>query len=359
MADRRTAVIAGATGVAGRNLLAHLEAQPGWEVIAVSRRAPDISGSYRHISVDLMDPVSCAAKLGGEAGAVLGVTHVFHMAYVNLDTWDDLIAPNLTLLTNLMDALEPASPNLAHVHLIEGTKWYGCHLGPFPVPAKEDDPRPDGPVFYHAQQDFLEARQACKAWGWSAARPHGICGFALGNPLNLDNVLAVYASVLKALGQPLRHPGSWENAQALYQVSDSGLLSRAIEWMATTPACANHAFNITNGDLFRWPDLWPRIAGWFGMDYEPPKPGQAAISLQDLMMDKAGLWAGLVAEYGLQDIPFDQFVSWAYGDYAFANTWDIASSVEKANRFGFGETMDTGDMFLDHFQTMRDAKVIP
>ena len=359
MAELRTALIAGATGVAGRNLLAHLAGRPDWRVIAVSRRTPDVPGDYRHIAVDLTDPADCAAKLGGGAGAALGVTHLFHMAYIDRADWDDLIAPNLELLANLMDALEPASPTLAHAHLIEGTKWYGCHLGPFPTPAREDDPRPDGPVFYHAQQDFLEARQAAAQWSWSAARPHGICGFALGNPLNLDNVIAVYATVMKALGEPLRHPGSWDNARALYQASDSGILSRAIEWMATTPACVNQAFNVTNGDLFRWPDMWPRIADGFGMDYDPPRPGHEGFSLQALMADKAGLWAGLVAEHGLRDIAFDAFVSWAYGDYVFANTWDIASSVEKVQAFGFTETMDTGDMFLAHFQAMRDARVIP
>jgi nucleoside-diphosphate-sugar epimerase len=357
--NAKTALIAGATGVAGRNLLRHLLEQGEWDVIAVSRRVPDVPGEYRHLAVDLMDAADTSVKLGGAAGRALGVTHIFHMAYVNLPDWGDLIGPNLTLLQNLIEALAPTSSDLQHVHLIEGTKWYGCHLGPFPVPAKEHDPRPAGPVFYHAQQDFLEAQQAGNSWSWSAARPHGICGFALGNSLNLDNVLAVYATVLKALDQPLRHPGSWENAQALYQASDSGLLSRGIEWMATTPACANQAFKITNGDLYRWPDLWPRIADWFAMDYVPPKPGDDSISLQALMADKAGLWAGLVAEHGLQDVAFDQFVSWAYGDYAFANTWDIASSVEKAHGFGFTEAMDTGDMFLAHFQAMRDVKVIP
>lgn len=356
MTESKTALIAGATGVAGRNLLKHLIGLQDWEVIAVSRRTPDLPGDYRHIAVDLMDAADCAAKLG--AGA-RDVTHVFHLAYVDRPDWDALIAPNLTMLQNLVDAVEPAAAGLRHIHLIEGTKWYGCHLGPFPTPAREDDPRPDGPVFYHQQQDFLEARQAGTRWSWSAARPHAICGFALGNPLNLDLALAVYASVLKALGEPLRHPGSWANAQALYQASDSGLLARAMAWMADTPACANQAFNITNGDVFRWPELWPRIADWFGMDWAPPEPDHAAINLQALMADKAGLWSALVAEHGLRDIPFDQFVSWAYADYAFANTWDIASSVEKAQRYGFSETLDTGDMFLDHFQALRDAQVIP
>ena len=57
-------------------------------------------GDYRHLPVDLMDPADCQAKLGGTAGRALGVTHVFHMAYINRAEWDDLIAPNLSLLNN-------------------------------------------------------------------------------------------------------------------------------------------------------------------------------------------------------------------------------------------------------------------
>lgn len=364
MTDRRTALIAGATGVAGRNLMAHLLETGRWEVIALSRRKPDLPGDYRHIAVDLMDPSDCRTKLTPEA--VGAVSHLFHMAYLDAGSsgdWDALVAPNVALLQNLLDAVLPAAPGLQHVHLIQGTKWYGCHAAPFPVPAREDDPRPDpvtyGRIFYHHQQDLLAARQQGQAWSWSAARPHAVCGFALGNPLNLDNAIAVYCSVLKALGEPLRHPGSWENAQALYQATDSALLSRAIEWMATSPAGANQAFNIINDAPYRWPDLWPRIADFFGLDYVPPAEGQAAISLQAMMADKASLWSDLVAEHGLRDVPFDQFVSWAYADYAFGNTWDIASSMEKARAAGFTETLETGGMFLKHFQAMRDAKVVP
>jgi hypothetical protein len=42
-----------------------------------------------------------------------------------------MAAPNRTMLVNLLDAIEPASPDLAHVNLMHGTKWYGNHLGPF------------------------------------------------------------------------------------------------------------------------------------------------------------------------------------------------------------------------------------
>ena len=59
--------------------------------------------------------------------------------------------------------------------------------------------------------------------------------------------------------------GTPGNYTALYQCTDSGLLARAIVWMATTAKCANEAFNITNGDLIRWENLWPKFARFFGI----------------------------------------------------------------------------------------------
>src|SRR5262249_50183906 len=135
--------------------------------------------------------------------------------------------PNLAMLKNLLDAVESSSPGLEHVNLMEGTKWYGSHLGAFKTPAKEDDLRSPAPNFYYDQQDFLVARAKGKRWHWSAVRPHAICGFALGNPMNLAMTIAVYASIMKELGEPLRHPGSEKNYHALYQTTDAALLAKA------------------------------------------------------------------------------------------------------------------------------------
>ena len=43
---KRKALIAGATGVVGRNLLRHLLATGEWDIVALSRRTPDIRGNY-------------------------------------------------------------------------------------------------------------------------------------------------------------------------------------------------------------------------------------------------------------------------------------------------------------------------
>jgi nucleoside-diphosphate-sugar epimerase len=348
---KKTALVAGATGVVGRNLLRQLVSDPDWDVIAVSRRTPDVGGQYRHIAADLLDPADAEARLG----ELSEVSHIFFSAYIEKPTWAAMVAPNMALLTNLIDAVEPAAEGLRHVNLMHGTKWYGNHLGPFKTPAKETDPGHMPPNFYYDQQAFIVGRQKGKAWTWSSARPHGICGFAIGNPMNLIMVLAVYATISKALGLPLRHPGSEANARALYNVTDSELLARACVWMATDPAAANEPFNITNGDIFRWQDMWPVIADYFGM-----KTAQAQkIDLVQMMANKGSLWERLVREHDLRPIPYAQLVRWDYGNFVFSPEFDIISSTIKAKQYGFAEVQDSQEMFLRHFDELRARRIIP
>jgi nucleoside-diphosphate-sugar epimerase len=348
---KKVALIAGATGVVGRNLLKHLLGLNDWDVIALSRRAPDVEGEYTHIAVDLLDPADCKKKLG----TPLGTTHVFFAAYAEKSTWAETVPPNVEMLRNLLDALEPASQQLQHINLMHGTKWYGNHLGSFKTPAQEDDPRHMPPNFYYDQQDLVAKRQRGKYWTWSAARPHGICGFAVGNPMNLGMVVSVYAIISKALGLPLRHPGSVANADTLYQVTDTEHLSKAVVWMSTDKRCANEPFNITNGDIFRWQNMWPAFADYFGMDLAPPQ----RINLQQMMADKGGLWNELAQQHGLQNIPYNKLVSWAYGDFVFTPEFDVISSMTKARKHGFHDVVDSKAMFLSLFDELRENRVIP
>jgi hypothetical protein len=117
------------------------------------------------------------------------------------------MSANANMFFNLVKTVEAASPALEHVHLSQGTRWYGNHLGPYKTPTKEDDPRHMPPNFYYDQQDFLEEFQKGKRWTWSVGRPHAVCGFSTGGSMNLTPAIAVYANVCKALGLPLSFPG--------------------------------------------------------------------------------------------------------------------------------------------------------
>ncbi len=347
----KKALIAGATGVVGRHLLKHLADSGDWNVVALSRRRPDVRGRFEHIGADLGDPAALRETLAPLAD----VTHVFFAAYVERPDAQEHVRANVALLRNLLDAIEPAARALAHVHLVEGTKWYGSHLGPFRTPAKEGDPRTVPLLFYYDQQDLLEARSRAGGWTWSAVRPHTVCGYALGNPMNLTMVIAVYAAICRELGLDFSHPGAPENWHALYQVTDAGLLARAIEWMALAPQCANQAFNVTNGDLFRWEHLWPRLAAFFGLVAGP----QRSLSLQALMADKAPVWERIVARHRLVPNRFEDIAAWPFGDYVFSSRWDVISDCGKARRTGFCEQIDSEAMFLRLFAGLQRDRIVP
>ena len=345
------ALVVGAQGVIGRNLVNHLQQLGNWQIVGVSRRDAPSSGAVRHVSVDLLDEADVEAKLGG-----LGdVTHVFYAAFQDRPSWAELVAPNLAMLVNAVSVVERASPGLRHVSLMQGYKVYGAHLGPFKTPARETDAGHMPPEFNVDQQGWLAARQVGKAWSWSAIRPSVVCGFALGNPMNLAMVIAVYAAMSRELGLPLRFPGSPGAYDSLIEMTDAGLLARAMVWAATKPRSANQAFNINNGDTFRWSEMWPLIAQDFGLETAPPLP----MSLQDVMADKEALWNRMVEKHGLAPTRYAEVSSWRFGDFVFAWDYDVIADGSKARRFGFHEFVDTREMFLGIFEDFRRRKIIP
>lgn len=349
--QKKTALVIGATGVSGRALIEHLDQQPDWDVIGVSRKPPYFQSKARFVHADLMDPQSCRDNLGG----LSEVTHVFYCAYLDNRVIAETRAPNAKMFANVLPVIEAAAPNLQHVCLLQGTKYYGQYLGPFKTPAKETDPRIDVPHFYYDQQDLAETASAGKGWSWSAARPHVICGFALGNPLNIITTIATYATLLKEMGQPFTFPGKPGAFTSIYQATDAGLLARAMVWMSTNPACADQAFNVTNGDFFRYQNLWPVFAGFFGLE----AGGVETVDMPTRMAGADALWDKIVAREGLQKHPLSQLVNWNFANYAFSNDWDVMSDTTKCRRFGFLEFLDSEEMFLDLFRDLKSNKIVP
>jgi nucleoside-diphosphate-sugar epimerase len=347
----KVAIVIGAQGVIGRNLVRYLEELGEWDVVGVSRRGAPSSGRVRHISVDLLERGDSEQKLGSLSDA----THIFYAAYQDRPTWSELVAPNLAMLTNAVAAIEAASPRLEHVSLMQGYKVYGAHLGPFKTPARESDAGHMPPEFNLDQQDWLAERQRGKSWSWSAIRPSVVCGYAIGNPMNLAMVIAVYAAISKELGLPLRFPGSPGAYHSLIEMTDADLLAKATVWAATDPRCANEAFNINNGDLFRWSEMWPEIARAFELEAAPPLP----MSLDEVMADKEPLWNRMVASNGLAPNSYADVSSWRFGDFVFRWDYDVIADGSKARRYGFHEFVDSKAMFLKIFEDFRERKVIP
>lgn len=355
--SKHVALVAGGLGVIGRNLVEHLAARDDWDVIGLSRRAPPPGSPGRYIGVDLRDAADVRAKLG----ALDGVTHIFHAAYQEHATPRALIDANLGMLRNLVETVtsSPASAStLKRVVLYEGAKYYGAHLGAFKTPAHEDDPRHIPPNFYYDMQDWLlgATKDAGAGASWDAVvlRPDVVCGFAVGNPMNLALVIAVYATISKALGLPLRFPGTPVCYDKLAQVTDAAQLARGSLW-AATEGQGGQAYNLTNGDLFRWRQLWGAVARWFDLPLAEPQ----TIPLAEYMADKGPLWQSLAEKHGLQPIPYAQIASWAFGDFIFRCDWDVISSTTRIRQAGFHDAVDSTAMFLRLFEEFRARKVIP
>lgn len=348
---QKTALIVGANGVIGSKLISHLCAAGSWDIIGLSRRGGVNKDRLSFIAVDLLNAEDTVAKLT----ALIEVTHVFYAAFQDRPSWAEMVAPNLAMLVNVVNAIEPVAKNLEHISLMQGYKVYGAHLGPFKTPAKETDGGHMPPEFNVDQQQFLMQRQQGKKWTWSAIRPSVVGGTALGNPMNLALVIAMYASISKELGIPLRFPGKPGAYDKLMEVTDAGLLAKATVWAATEPQGSNQAFNINNGDLFRWNELWPKIAAFFEIETAPP----LQLQLQTVMAAQKHLWADMQQKYQLAPFDYDYLSSWAFGDFVFSWDYDFFADGSKARRAGFHEYEDTEEMFIRLFKEFRLNKIIP
>ena len=348
----KTAIVIGALGVIGRYIVDKLSALPDWRVVGLSRRRGEDRERVRYVPVDLLKP---PFTIEGAEEA----THVFYAAFQAAPgaaaDYAKNVAANRDMLANAVTQIAGQSRALQRVVLVTGTKYYGSHLGPFRTPAKEDDPRHLGPNYYFDQIDWLTAFQRGKRWSWTELRPQTLCGFAPGTAMSILPVIAVYAAICKELALPLRFPGKPGAYRAIYQVTESTHMAEAAYWAASEPRCANQAYNVTNGDYFRWCNLWPRIAEVFEMPLADPQ----TISLVAHMADKASLWEAMVKKHGLKPYRFDELVAWPFGDYVFSCDWDVMSSLTKSRQHGFHAVVDSEEMFVRLLRRFREERIVP
>ena len=221
------------------------------------------------------------------------------------------------------------------------------------TPAKESDPRVPGPLFYYDQEDLLYARGAREGFATTVLRPDFIGGIGFGGYVNLVHTVAAYGTVCRALGMPMYFPGGPAAFDTLLQLTDARLLARASLWAAVAEHGQNVTYNVTNGDLFRWANVWPRVADYFGV--APGRP--LAVDLQLFMRDKAPLWAELKRKHGLV-VDLDRIQDWRQAAILSAAT-ELHSSTIRIRQAGFHECLDSEDRLFELFDEMRARRYIP
>jgi hypothetical protein len=125
----------------------------------------------------------------------------------------------------------------------------------------------------------------------------------------------------------------------------------------------DQTFNITNGDVYTWPDVWPAVAGALGMEAGEPEP----VRLAEAIPAAADEWAAIVARHGLR-APADvrAFVgdSPVYADILmrpFGPPPGLPSLVStvKLRRAGFAECTDTAAMFTRVLGRLQERGLLP
>jgi nucleoside-diphosphate-sugar epimerase len=350
-----TALVVGASGIGG-SAAAALLADQGWAVHGLARNPVPQLGLLP-IAADLLDPAATQAAL-----RTLHPDAVFITTWLRQPTEAENIRVNAAMVRNLLAALpKPTAPR--HVALVTGLKHY---LGPFEAygkgtlpqtPFREEQGRLDVENFYYAQEDELFAAAARDGFTWSVHRPHTIIGYALGNAMNMGTTLAAYATICRELGRPFRFPGSPMQWNGLTDMTDARQLAHHLLWAATTPAAHDQAFNIVDGDIFRWSWMWSRLATWFGLD---PAPFDGTIQpLEQQMAADAPIWADIARKHALAEPDLARLASPWHTDADLGRPIEVVTDMSKSRRLGFTAYQPTDDAFFDLFARLRADRLIP
>ncbi len=357
-----TVLVAGASGLVGAAAVEKFLAD-GWNVVAVSRRKPEVDSDrpFVHMPIDLQDANATRMAVDGLGG----ITHVVYTAVYEkpglIPGWSerDQMDTNLAMLRNLMGPLGKVATGLQHVSLLQGTKAYGIHLHPMPVPAREYYPRDQHENFYWLQEDYIREKSAADGWSFSIWRPQLIVGPNYGVVMNLPPIIGAYAAICREEGRPFSFPGG---VPYVWEAVDTRLVADALAWGATAPAAVGETFNLTNGEVFSWRQIWPGMAEVLGVDVGPDEP----VSLAQLLPAKADVWDKIVSNHGLRPIPMSELVgeSHHYADFCFAyGATEVPPaafvSTVKIKQAGFTETFDTEESFRYWLQVLIDRKVLP
>jgi nucleoside-diphosphate-sugar epimerase len=289
------------------------------------------------------------------------VTHVFYVTWVLRASEEENIKDNSAMLRNLLDALVPGK-RLQHLVLGTGTKHY---LGPFdklgtvPVetPFKEDTPRLPYPNFYYNLENITFEYAKKHGFNWSVARPFDIIGFAPGNVMNLGQGFAVYATICKHTGRPFVFPGSPTLYNSLTDASDAGLIAEHHYWEATDPKAKNEAYNVVNGDVFRYKRVWRLIAEYFGIE-AAEYPGHPT-SMVETMKDAGPIWEKIVGQHGLKQAPVEELAPWWFLDATLGRPIEAVNDMNKSREHGFLGFRNTEKQFMRLFDRLREEKYIP
>ncbi|KAJ2990136.1 hypothetical protein NUW58_g3104 [Xylaria curta] len=412
-----TAMVAGATGILGREIVKELCSRPDeWTAVYTMSRSKkeDFGPQVRHIHLDLnAKPEDMAKDM-----ANLQVDYVFFAAYLQMNSEEENTRVNGTseflikepskanskegdMLDAFCKALEinGHAAGIKRFVLVTGAKNYGVYFGEVKIPMEEDDPwlpePPFPPNFYYRQQHILHNFTKKHGIEWNVTYSNEVFGFAKGNFMNFASAIAIYAAVSKELGDELVFPGSEEFYKIVTMFTDAGLHARFVRWASLESLAANQAFNVTNGDVESWMNLWPKVAKYFGLSVpsdqflrsaplasERPLAKESPLSVvandiglkgrapQSYLRPRVDLvkwaetdevqsaWKRLSDTHGLDPETLEK-ATWAFANFAWGRDYNVVLSMTKARNLGWTGYLDSWENLRNIFDELKKEKVIP
>lgn len=362
------ALVLGVTGIVGNSLaeILPLSDTPGgpWKVYGVARRPrPPWNADHpiHYIQCDLLDPEDTLAKLS----PLTDVTHIFYVTWTNRSKEAENIEANGAMLRNVFHALIGNNPNLRHICLQTGRKHY---IGPFELfgktqphdpPFHEDLPRLDTPNSYYVLEDILfEEVEKKENLSWSIHRPGVIFGFSPYSMMNLIGTLCVYAAICKQEGVPLKFPGTKSAWECYSDASDADLIAEHHIWAAVDPYAKNEAFNVSNGDVFKWKHLWKVLAEQFEIESAIFEDGEERVTLEEMMKDKGPVWDAIVRENDLLPTKLEEVGVWWFVDAMFDLEMPL-DSMNKSKEHGFLGFRNSKSSFIYWVDKAKACKIVP
>ena len=237
-------------------------------------------------------------------------------------------------------------------------------------PMKESLPRIPEPfasnIMYYAQYDVLSRLSAGKAWKFAEIRPDGISGFVpSNNAMNLAQALALLLAFYadhEGKGANVPYPGPLAAYEAKHSDVSQDLLARFHLFTSLDPSIkSGEAYNIADESLgTSWAAKWPALASYFGLKTTAPKPDEeVAFNIDEYMQNHKLEWAEWVEREGLKKGAIEGtdfgFLGAMLGMAVFGREYDMG----KARKLGWEEESDSVKGYLDAFEMMKAAHIIP
>ena len=357
--QNRHVLIVGASGLVG-SAAANSFIAAGWQVTTASRRAPEwVTGEYQHVTLDLTSESDC--------GAVARLGNITHLVYTSVYElpglvagWSDpeQITTNDRMLRNLLGTICEHNP-LTHVTLLQGTKAYGASVAPMRVPAREHYPRVEHANFYWLQEDYVRELSPLAGFDFTILRPQLIVGPNYGVVMNLPPVIGAYAAIRSAEGLPFSYPGG---ADWVWEAVDARLVGDACVWAAGTDQAWGETFNLTNGEVFSFRDMWPALASSLGVEVGTDEP----MDLAEYLTARSGIWDQIVSQYDLQPNSLAQILgeSHHYANLCLNCGGEVSPpptfvSTVKIRNAGFNAAMNTEESFCHWLTALQTKRVLP